>query len=120
MPNRILTPEELKNLFEPFVCDVRNRLKELSGGDDALHWALRRKLSKELSYDERGKPMLRRSLKRKKRIEQKGKCAKCGKHLPETHNVLDRFVAMDGYTLENTQLICQKCDRILQEERGYA
>ena len=38
----------------------------------------RRKLSKELQYDERSKPAQRKSLKRRKLIFQDGKCAICG------------------------------------------
>src|SRR5467141_249170 len=107
MPNRQLTDEELGNLFAPLLELVRARLSELSGGDEALRWALRRKLFKELTYDERSKPMQRRALKRKKILEQSGKCAVCSDALPERNSVLDRFEAMKGYTQENTRVICQ-------------
>src|SRR5205814_1654815 len=60
MPNRQLTNEELKTLFTPLMADVRQRLDKLSGGDKELLWAIRRKLFKELAYDERGKPMQRK------------------------------------------------------------
>jgi hypothetical protein len=75
MPNRRLGPQELTELFNPLLVEVESRLEQLSGGDAELLWALRRKLAKELSYLERGKPMLRRLLKAAKRAEQGNKCA---------------------------------------------
>ena len=117
--NRQLTTDELTVLFQPLMEDVRTRLLELSQGDLDLHWALRRKLAKELSYDERGKPGARKQLKAFKQGEQGGRCAKCREPLPEKGAVLDRLEAMGGYTRENTRLLCPSCDRILQEERGY-
>lgn len=119
MPTRKLTEEELSTLFQPLVKVVRQKLFKLSKGDDTLFWALRRKLAKELTYDERGKPMHRRILKQVKRAEQKGKCANCGKRLPQSYTVLDRLEAMKGYTQKNTRLICQKCDQQIQKKRRY-
>ncbi len=119
MANRRLTEPELE-LFRPFLEEVRAQLHSLSGDDDQLFWALRRKLAKELSYDERGKPIHRRKLKAFKREEQGGKCACCNEILPERNAVLDRFEAMTGYTAENTRLICKKCDEKVQTERGFA
>ena len=89
---------------------IRLRLEKLSAGDRKLLWAYRRKVSKELTYDERGKPMHRRRLKILKRLEQSGKCPICRKPLPERYAVLDRFNAMLGYTAKNTRLIHQECD----------
>jgi ribosomal protein L44E len=118
--NRQLTKAELETLFRPVFEDVRARLRVASGGDEDLHWALRRKLTKELSYAERGKPMLRKVLKALKRGEQGGKCALCHCELPERNAVLDRLEAMKGYTAENTRLLCQDCDQAVQVERGFA
>lgn len=120
MANRRLRDTELKELFGPFLNEVRSRLRELSRGDEQLHWALRRKLAKELTYDERGKPMQRRQLKAFKRGEQHGRCAVCGCELPKANAVLDRLEAMVGYTPENTRLICRECDFKLQSSRGFA
>ncbi len=120
MPNRQLTERELADVFAPLIADVRTRLAALSGGNAELLFALRRKLSKELSYDERGKPMERRELKALKRGEQHNKCAICGRDLPEKNVVLDRLEAMKGYTRENTRLLCRECDYKQQEERGFA
>ena len=122
MPNRVLTGEEREKLFTPLFAEVKRKLQELSGGDAALLFALRRKLGKELSYEERGKPMARRTLKLKKHSEQVGKCAVCKDILPDFGKdaVLDRTEAIEGYTLENTRLLCSKCDRAEQKKRNYA
>lgn len=119
MPNRQLTTDEIAHLFTPLIEKVRSQILRLARGDKDLHWALRRKLAKELIYDERSSPNERRKLKRLKRKEQDNRCAICHKELPQSYNVLDRFEAMKGYTLENTQLICQACDIETQKNRSY-
>ena len=117
--NRTLTQEELERLFNPLFHDMTTRIDSLADGDKELVWALRRKLSKELQYLERGKPMLRRAIKKKKWEEQDGKCAVCLLDLPEKNSVLDRLVAMDGYTVDNTRLLCPECDSAVQAKREY-
>jgi ribosomal protein L44E len=119
MPNRILTEEEREKLFQPLINEVRHRLEELSQGNSDLLWALRRKLYKTLTYDERDNPTNRRILKEVKRAIQQNKCATCAKTLPQRNAVLDRFEAMKGYTEDNTRLICPECNIQIQEERGY-
>ena len=119
MPNRQLSTNEIEKLFAPLLVEIRQRLVSLSDGDKDLEWALRRKLFKELTYDERGKPMQRRKLKDQKRAEQDNKCPLCKKSLPAKYVVLDRLEAMKGYTSENTRLLCQKCDTKVQQDRGY-
>jgi len=119
MPNRRLTVEELTKA-NAFLETVRTRLLELAAGDTDLLFAYRRKVYKELIYDERDKPMVRRRLKSAKREEQAGICPQCNNPLPEKYCVLDRFVAAAGYTTENTRLICQNCDVKTQAARGYA
>jgi len=52
----MLTEDERKRLFLPLIDEVRGRLEELSDGDADLMWALRRKLYKTLTYDERDNP----------------------------------------------------------------
>jgi hypothetical protein len=122
MPNRVLTSEELKTLFGPLLLDVRARLQSLGAGSPELLFALRRKLYKELSYDERGKPMQRKVLKAAKYAEQHGKCAECCCELEQLgkNAVLDRAEAIRGYVPGNVRLLCHPCDRKLQAERNYA
>jgi hypothetical protein len=119
MPNRNLTPEEL-NKARKLLDFIRERMKQLSEGDEALIFAYRRKIYKELSYDERGKPMQRKMLKLKKYAAQKGLCAECQHNLPEVDAVLDRFAAIEGYTVKNTRLLCRECDLKIQKSRGFA
>src|SRR2546430_2481569 len=120
MTNRHLSDDERASLALPLIAEVRERLLNLAAGDFELHWALRRKLAKELIYDERLKPMQRRALKEKKRHEQSNRCAVCSNELPEKNVVLDRFEAMKGYTIENTRLLCRDCDYKIQEQRRFA
>jgi hypothetical protein len=119
MANRQLTAAELERLFKPLIAEVREKLVRLARGDNELHWALRRKLAKELTYDERSRPGDRVKLKAFKRGQQNNKCALCGCELPEKYATLDRVEAMKGYTPENTRLICRECDERVQKERGY-
>ena len=120
MPNRRLSEFELETIARPLLAETRERLIALSKGDAELLWALRRKIYKELVYDERSKPMVRMALKRRKFAEQKGICAICQKELFPKGSVLDRFEAMKGYTSINTRLICVPCDTKVQTKRGYA
>jgi hypothetical protein len=119
MANRMLTPDELRQANELLEV-IRGRLRELSGGDAELLFAYRRKIYKELTYDERSKPMERRRLKELKRREQNGLCPLCSQALPATYCVLDRFSASAGYTRDNTRLICQACDVKTQSSRRYS
>lgn len=119
MPNRQLTSEELLRA-NALLDEIRSKLEKLSSGDRELLFAYRRKVFKELTYDERDKPAARRKLKDQKWKEQRGLCALCGKDLPETYTVLDRLNAIDGYTKENTRLIHQECDVAHQASKGYA
>jgi hypothetical protein len=119
MANRQLTPAQLVRA-NALLAEVRSKLEALSQGDKDLLFAYRRKIFKELTYDERSKPMIRRKLKDQKWKEQRGLCAICGKDLPEKYTVLDRLSAVEGYTIENTRLIHQECDAAHQASRGYA
>lgn len=118
MANRRLTDDERARLV-PFLTDVRENLLKLAGGDEELHWAFRRRFWNQLQYDERLKPPYRAALKRNKRLEQEGLCNICKEPLPDKGAVLDRLKAMDGYTLENTQLLCANCDTEKQRGLGY-
>ena len=119
MPNRQLTLEELKQA-NMLLTEIRSHLEVLSHSDRELLFAYRRKVFKELMYDERDKPSVRRKLKDQKWKEQRGLCSICGKDLPETYTVLDRLNAVDGYTKENTRLVHQECDVANQASKGYA
>jgi hypothetical protein len=82
--------------------EVRQSIQRLSGDDSEPQFAIRRKIAKELSYDERGKPTQRKPLP-----------------LLARGAVLDRQNAMAGYTVENVKLICRACDDELQEARSF-
>lgn len=118
MSNRQLSATEL-NQANALLDEIRDRLERLSAGDPALLFAFRRKVSKELTYDERSSPAERNKLKARKLIDQRGLCTICGKPLAEKYNVLDRLNAEDGYTAENTRLIHANCDIEVQKSRGY-
>ena len=118
MPNRNLTTEELKKAGD-LLTVIRARLKELSGDDPLLLFAYRRKIVKELGYDERGKPGHRGKLKALKWGQQSGKCAECNEDMPLKYSELDRKVAADGYTAENTELVHAKCHQARQAAKGY-
>jgi hypothetical protein len=118
MPGIRLTPEQ-SEAANKLLDHVRAQLKEMSGGDERLHFSLRRRIYVRLSYDERGNPMQRKKLKDRKWKEQRGKCAGCGGDLPISGAELDRTDAVLGYTPENTKLVCHVCHRKQQEERGF-
>ena len=118
MANRILTDGELENA-NALLAEIRDKLEKLATGDRNLLFAYRRKVMKELSYDERGKPMARRALKNQKWGLQNGLCAECGKEMPVSYSELDRRNAVDGYTVENTELVHADCHRKRQAEKGY-
>jgi hypothetical protein len=120
MPNPVLTSEQRASLFQPLFVSGLERLNELSGGDPDLLFALRRKLAKELQYQERGSPRHRRLLKEAKRIQQKSLCAICQQRLPDADTILDRIHAPKGYTPENTRLLCRACDYAAQRDKGFS
>jgi hypothetical protein len=118
MANRRLSSEELMKANE-LLSYIRARLDEASDGDKELRFALNRKVFKELSYDERGKPIVRRKLKREKWEAQDRMCAECGKPMELAYSVLDRHKAVEGYTPENTRVIHATCDYEGQASKGY-
>lgn len=65
MADRSLTQDEL-TIANELLTRIREDLAGLSGGDEGLLWVLRRKVYKELTYDERGKPIHRKRLKRRR------------------------------------------------------
>ena|ERR1700722_10425929 len=119
MANRNLTSDELKHTTE-LLMEIRKRLTKLAAGDRLLLFAYRRKIWKELQYDERGKPGARGKLKALKWGLQSRKCAQCGEELPLKYSELDRKNAADGYTEGNTELVHAKCHQERQAAKGYA
>ena len=119
MPNRNLTDDELAQANIVLV-DIRQRLDSLAGNDKNLLFAYRRKIVKELGYDERSKPGVRAKLKALKWGLQNRCCAHCGKEMPLKYSELDRKIAADGYTEENTELIHAHCHHERQAVKSYA
>jgi hypothetical protein len=99
MANRNLNPHELKQA-NALLAEIREQLLILAAGDPNLLFAYRRKVVKELGYDERGKPGFRAKLKALKWGQQSGKCAECRETIPLRYSELDRKNAVDGYTPE--------------------
>jgi len=118
MANRNLSAEDLKHANE-LLKDIRSRLDGLAGGDPLLRFAYRRKVVKELSYDERGKPGARGKLKALKWGLQSRLCAHCREEMPLKYSELDRKSAVDGYTVENTELVHAQCHQARQAAKGY-
>ena len=118
MGNRTLTPDELKNASA--LVEIWERLTGLAGDDRLLLFAYRRKIVKELGYDERSKPVARAKLKAMKWGLQNGKCAECHEDMPLAYSELDRKNAADGYTVENTELVHAKCHQARQAIKRYA
>jgi len=119
MPNRNLNGDELKNANE-LLAELRKRLIDLAAGDPLLLFAYRRKIAKELGYDERGKPGTRAQLKALKWGQQRGRCTHCNNELPLKYSELDRKNAADGYNAQNTELVHAKCHQERQAAKGYA
>jgi hypothetical protein len=112
-------PEDERAKILPILAKLREELLEASGGNEETLFSMKRSIAKRLEFDERGTPPQRRKLKDQKWKSQRGLCAVCKGDLPERGAELDRFRAIDGYTAENTQLVCHPCHRQAQEERGF-
>jgi hypothetical protein len=117
--NPRLTKEQREQLFVPLLDRVKADLKQASGGDPHVLWALCRKLAKELLYLERSTPAARKKLKTQKWIAQKGLCAICGKDMPQKNSELDRFEAYLGYVESNVRLVHHDCHVMDQANKGY-
>lgn len=51
---------------------------------------------------------------------QNGRCAHCRKEMPLKYSELDRKIAANGYTEENTELVHAKCHHERQAAKGYS
>lgn len=111
--------EEQLRVANGLLDEVRARIAEVSKGDEDLYFAFRRKIGKELTYDERGKPERRKRLKKQLMRDQGGMCADCGQPLEPKGSILDRREAKLGYMKENVELIHPSCDQRRQAARGY-
>jgi hypothetical protein len=103
----------------PILERLRNEILSVAGDDRELLFQMKRYIAKRLEFDERGTPTRRKKLKDQMWKKQRGLCAVCNDKLPERGAELDRFKAIDGYTMENTQLVCQTCHRKVQKERSF-
>jgi hypothetical protein len=117
--NRILTETE-QAAARALLADIRARIDAAAGDDEGLRFALNRKVYKELTFDERGKPNARASLKARMVKAQGGLCAQCAKPLPGSDTVLDRLAAEAGYVDGNVRVLCRPCDLAIQRGRGFA
>lgn len=118
MPNPRLNDEQLEDA-KKLLDKIRKEIAKLANNDFEMIFAYRRKIYKELTYDERGKPRERNRLKVLLWEKQQGRCRMCKKRMIRGRSVLDRKKAIDGYTEKNVRLICMECDRKTQEKRGY-
>jgi hypothetical protein len=101
--------EEDREKARALLDELRARIEETAAGDEALRFQMKRYIAKRLEFDERGTPTHRRRLKAQKRESQRGLCASCEEDLPERGAELHRARAIDGYTVENTSLVCARC-----------
>jgi hypothetical protein len=108
MPNRNLTSDELKHANE-LLTQVRRQLAELAGNDPLLLFAYR-------TNEESLGPCATEGLKWG---QQGGRCAHCNDDLALKYSELDRKVAENGYTPDNTELVHAKCHQERQAAKGY-
>jgi hypothetical protein len=111
-----LSPEDREKTIA-LLDRLRADILSIAGEDRELLIQMKRYISKRLEFDERGNPTQRRKLKDLKFKHQQGLCALCKTRLPERGSELDRFLAIEGYTAANTQLLCHGCHRTTQEAR---
>jgi len=120
MANPKLNETQLKQVNK-LLDKIRKEINSLSKKNPNLVFAFRRKIYKQLMYDERGTPMERRKLKEKMREIQKGKCAFCNRPLPKKGAELHRTGgAIYGYTEKNVVLICHACHIKEQKKKEYS
>ncbi|WP_263382908.1 HNH endonuclease [Granulicella arctica] len=114
-----LSPEDRARALA-ILAQVRAEILAVAGEDRELSFQMKRYIAKRLEFDERGTPTQRKKLKEQMLKKQGGLCALCREKLPQRGAELDRFKAIDGYTVENTQLVCPACHRKAQRTRDVA
>jgi len=62
--------------------------------------------------------MTRRNIKLQKFDQQGGKCAHCNGEMKISYSELDRKNAVDGYTIENTELVHAECHRAAKLQKA--
>ena len=100
------------------LTQLREQIRLAANDNPDLIFQIKRYIAKRLEFDERGTPTQRRKLKDLMRKRQHGLCALCQTKLPERGAELDRFLAIEGYTPANTQLLCHDCHRATQKARA--
>ncbi|HZQ18777.1 MAG TPA: hypothetical protein VFA90_08650 [Terriglobales bacterium] len=98
-PRKGLQGEQLE-LAKSLVSEVRERLQQVTAGDQRFLFSLRRYIRIRLEHDERGRPGDRKKVKYAKAISQRGLCAICGETVPKEAE-LDRLDPEQGYTEGN-------------------
>jgi hypothetical protein len=101
------------------VTELRDRFSQVTAGDQRFLFSLRRYIRIRLEHDERGRPADRRKVKLAKAIAQRGLCAICEGPIPKEAE-LDRLDPEQGYTEENTRLVCHGCHREQQRARNFS
>jgi len=116
-------PRKLDNtdlqVAHAWIGEIRSKLTAYAGDDRELLFRMRRKISRVLVNDERGNPADRKRLKEKKWRLQNGRCQFCDQAMPIKGSHLHRHKAIDGYTVENTDLVHAECHHRQQDEVGY-
>src|SRR5438552_19132675 len=71
------------DLAQGIVTKLRERLAQVSAGDQRVLFSLRRYIRIRLEHDERGRPADRRKVKLARAISQRGLCAICKERSPK-------------------------------------
>ena len=101
--------EEDREKAKALLAELRVKIDAAAAGNELLRFQMKRYIGKRLEFDERGTPTHRKKLKAQKRGSQSGLCASCKEPLPENGAELHRARAIEGYTVENTSLLCARC-----------
>lgn len=118
MTTRNLNTRELVKA-NALLTEIRSHIDAWSGPDPALRSAYSRKIIRELTYELRGKPLLRKELKKAKWEEQGHACAICGTGMILKYGLLVLANDAGGYTKANTLLVHSTCGFTTQLNERY-